>query len=109
MTREKITFNSDELGEIFGYLTVETKKKPQIQVPKAETSPIKKTRTLVVMDKFAEMEKMASIAVKQAVKPDIKKEENIIDTDIDELVRRAEEIEREAKDEKSVPDVKGVE
>ena len=94
MTREETTFSSDELGEIFGGLTAVKKEEPK----KTNMEP-GAVKTLVVHDKFAELERPV-----KAAKP-----AEPLETDVDELVRRAEEIQREDKIPPSAPDAKGVE
>src|ERR1035437_2866342 len=101
MTHEDVTFSSDEIGEIFGSLTVAKKEGPKIQAQRTETAPARETKTPAVLDRSSEMDKPG--------RRDINAGGEVPDTDVDELVRRAEEIEREEKKDVPAPDAKGVE
>lgn len=112
MTREDITFNSDELGDIFGSVTTVKKEEPKKAEPKPDdiTEPVKaaQKKTLVVQSKFAELE---TIAAKPFIKPEKaevpKAPEHDLDTDAKELPGNP--LETAALDAKGVEPARAVE
>lgn len=103
MTREETTISGEELGEIFGSFTA-VREEP-IKALKTEAEPACEKRPKVVHDKFAQFEKPAA---EPAVKAPAPAEEKF-ETDVDELVKRAEALEKEAKINDVVTGAKGVE
>lgn len=96
MTREDLTFSSDELGEIFGTATAVKKEEPKKAEAKDAPAVVREIKTLVVQNKFAEME-MLSEAV-----PDTASAETP-QADVESLIRRAEELEKKAAMENEAP------
>ena len=96
MTREETKISGEELGEIFGGFTA-VREEP-VKALKTEAEPACEKRPKVVHDKFAQFEKPADAPV----------EEKFV-TDVDELVKRAGELEKEAKINDIAMGAKGVE
>ncbi len=103
MTRDEMSINTEDLGDIFG--TVEPAKKAPAKSPEKIDVPVEVKKTAppaeekaaakIVVNKFAEME-LAEKASRER-KPEVKQEPAAVDNSADDLIKRAAEIEKEMK------------
>ncbi len=108
MTREETTISGDDLGEIFGSLAAGTQEEPVIMALKPDPPVVCEKKPKVVHDKFAQFDLEGPSTVKTETTTAAIPVEKF-DTDVDELMRRAEAIEKESKKDEVSTGAKGVE